>query len=84
MGMQKWFLSVCSVFPRSLWTTFISCLGKGWSEGEVITICKTRRAGNNSAGAGMGEQDFDFAQADHFLKDVFLGVSRQEIGQSLG
>ena len=32
-------------------------------------ICKTRRAANNSAGAGMGEQDFDFAQADHFLME---------------
>ena len=29
-------------------------------------ICRTRKAANNSAGAGMGEQDFDFAQADHF------------------
>ena len=28
-------------------------------------ICRTRKAANNSAGAGMGEQDFDFSRADH-------------------
>ena len=32
-------------------------------------ICRTRKAANNFAGAGMGEQAFDFAQADHFLKE---------------
>ena len=32
-------------------------------------ICKPRKAANNSAGAGMGEQDLNFAQADHFLKE---------------
>ena len=32
----------------------------------TVSIAK---AANNSAGAGMGEQDFDFAQADHFLKE---------------
>ena len=42
-------------------------------------ICKTRKAANNSAGAGMGEQDFDFAQTDHLIKEdmyflIVLGV----------
>ena len=32
-------------------------------------ICKTKKVTNNSAGAGMGEQDFEFAQDDHFSKE---------------
>ena len=38
-------------------------------------ICKTRKAANISAGAGMGEQDFNFAQAERIKGGhVFLIV----------
>ena len=70
-GGSKAHLSVC---PATLAMTVLK------AELELQDfICKTRKAASNSSGAGMGEQDFDFGQVDHFLKEdmyflIVLGV----------
>ena len=73
MGLQKWFISVCCVFPLEPMACIYKLPRKIMvRRGSDNFICKTGRAGNNSAGAGVGEKDFDFARADHFLKESIL------------
>ena len=42
-------------------------------------VCKTREEAKNSAGAEIGEQDFDFAQVgrENLFFSIMLGVSIQ-------